>query len=179
MSTGRAGRAGSPRLPQVLGRGRGGARCPSSPGRPRPPPRRGALPAGCHFTYALAGPGAAALPRTVPAALAAALVRPDGTGLRARCGTGSAVWSGRCCCAAAGDPCGVPSPRDGWMGVSLRQELGVTPSGAPPGQGQVGNCESRPALTVWVLNRTNLWACCSFALSSHRTSLSCLHTTCY
>lgn len=44
---------------------------------------------------------------------------------------------------AAGDPCGVPSPRDGVP--SLREKQGVTPSVGLLGQRQVGKCESRPA----------------------------------
>lgn len=183
MSTGRAGRdgPGAPRLPRAPSvRGRGGARCHSSPGLPRPPPRRGALPAGCHFTSALPGPGAAAaLPRTVPGRAHCGL-SPAGAGP----GPGSlgslvvlAELPGRDG-AAALLPAILARPT-GWGALASAEAGSDSKRSSSRAGAKLAGVSPIQPLTVWVLNRINQRACCSFALSIHRTSLSCLHTTCY
>lgn len=112
--TGRAGRAGGAAAPSGCGERAGLRSLPLLSGA-------ALLPAGCHFTSALPGPGAAALPRTVPGR------GGTGPGLAGLArGTGRAPWTGRCSCSAAGDPCGVPSARDGVR--SLREKQGLTHS---------------------------------------------------
>lgn len=167
MSAGRGGRGGpgAPRLPQGVGNGRGCARFPSSPGLPCSPPavtspppcpgrERRRCPARCPAA-AVPGPGSLGslvAPAELPGRDGAAALQPA---IPAACpvlGMGCARF-GR--------------SRDSLQGYFFW------------GRSKLASESLLQPLTVWVLNRINLWACCSFALSVHRTSLSCLHTTCY